>query len=97
MNVITKAGLKKLTGKHPQAEEELLAWLKVAQASDWNSLEDVRVNFRSADMVGTILIFDILHNELRLITVASWRSKRLYIKALLTHREYDRGGWKKWA
>jgi hypothetical protein len=41
-------------------------------------------------MVGMVLIFDILHNDFRLITVASWRSKRVYVKALLTHAEYDR-------
>ena len=34
-----------------------------------------------------VLVFDILHNQLRLITVASWRSKRIYVKALLTHKD----------
>jgi mRNA interferase HigB len=96
VNVISKTGLKKLIAKHPQAEQELLAWYKVARASGWNSLADVRNNFSAADMVGRILIFNILHNELRLITVTSWRSARIYVKALLTHREYDRKEWMKY-
>jgi len=58
---------------------------------------EVWCNFPSADLVGMVLIFDILHNDLRLITVASWRSARIYVKALLTHKEYDRKDWNKWA
>lgn len=97
VNVISKPQLKKLIAKHPQAEEELLAWYRVARSADWRSLADVRGHFPSADLVGMVLIFDILRNELRLITVSSWRSKRIYIKTLLTHKQYDRKEWMKWA
>jgi mRNA interferase HigB len=97
VNVISKPQLKKLIAKHPQAEEELLAWHKVARSADWKSLLDVRGNFPSADLVEMVLIFHIPHNQLRLITVASWRSKRIYLKALLTHRQYDQKEWMKWA
>jgi mRNA interferase HigB len=96
VNVISKRELTRLIGKHPQAAEELRVWFKIARAAQWRSLADVRVNFPSADLVGHVLIFDILHNGLRLITVASWRSQRLYVKALLTHKQYDREEWKKW-
>ena len=95
--MISKPHLIKLVGRHPQAGEELLAWHKVARAADWNSLADVRLNFPTADRVGMVLVFDILRNQLRLITVAAWRSKRIYIKALLTHNQYDRKEWMKWA
>jgi mRNA interferase HigB len=97
VNVISKAHLKQLIAAHPQAEDELLAWNKVARASDWNSLADVRLSFPSADRAGAVVIFNILHNQLRLITVAAWRSKRIYVKALLTHKQYDRKDWMKWA
>lgn len=96
MNVISKAHLRKLIAKRQQAEEQLLAWFKIARAADWASLVDVRQNFPSTDLVGMVLIFDILNDRLRLITVASWRSKRIYVKALLTHKEYDRKEWMRW-
>jgi mRNA interferase HigB len=48
-------------------------------------------------MVGDVLVFDILHNQLRLITATFFRSQRVYVKALLTHKEYDRKEWMKWA
>lgn len=43
-----------------------------------------------------VLIFDVLGNRLRLITVASWRSQRIYVKALLTHKQYEKKEWMKW-
>ena len=97
VNVISKPELNGFVAKHPQAERELLAWHKIARASEWGSLSDVRQNFPSADLVGMVLIFNVLHNQLRLITVVSWRSKRVYLKALLTHKQYDRKEWMKWA
>jgi mRNA interferase HigB len=95
--VISRAGLEDLIGQYPQARRELLAWHKVARAAEWQSLMDVRMHFPSADLVGSILIFNILNNQLRLVTVASWRSQRVYIQALMTHQEYDRKGWMRWA
>jgi len=94
--VISKPGLRRLIKKHPQAENELLAWYKSVRAADWSSMKDVRVAFPSADRVGRVLVFNILHNELRLITVESFRSRRIFIKVLLTHKQYDRQEWAKW-
>jgi hypothetical protein len=51
-----QAGLLKLLKKHPQAEAELIDWYKVARAAAWKSLEDVRVAYSSADMVGAVLV-----------------------------------------
>jgi mRNA-degrading endonuclease HigB of HigAB toxin-antitoxin module len=48
------------------------------------------------DHARLIAIFNILHNDLRLITVAGG-SQRIYVKALLTHKEYDKKEWMKWA
>jgi mRNA interferase HigB len=97
VNVISKPGLMKLLKKYPQAEAQLIDWFKVARAADWMSLADVRRNYPSADLIGAALVFNVLHNDLRLITVASWRSKRIYIKTLMTHKEYMRKEWMKWA
>jgi mRNA interferase HigB len=86
-----------MIAKHPQSEPELMRWYRTTKASRWNSLEDVRASYASADRVGDVLVFDILHNQLRLITATFFRSQRVYVKALLTHKEYDRKEWMKWA
>lgn len=94
---MSKSGLKRMIRQHRQAESELLAWYKAARNAVWNSLADVRSVFPTADLVGRVLIFNILHNELRLIAVAAFGYQRLYLKAWLTHKQYDRKEWMKWA
>jgi mRNA interferase HigB len=56
----------------------------------------------SADQVGDVLIFDILGGRFRLITRVSYGMQRIYIKALLNHKEYGRfkpsrslGAWRR--
>lgn len=48
------------------------------------------------DQVGDVLIFDIMGGSYRLIARVNYPARRLYVKALLTHREYDRKEWMKW-
>lgn len=97
VNVISKRGLMKLANRHRAAVEELAGWYKVAKKAEWTQLEDVRKDFRSADQIGEALVFDIAWNRLRLITTIEYPTKRIFVKALLTHKEYDRKEWMKWA
>lgn len=71
-------------------------WYRVARAAQWRNIDDVHIQYPSADQVGRVLVFDLLHNRYRLIVVAAFQTQRLYVKALLTHKEYDREEWKKW-
>ena len=50
-----------------------------------------------ADQYKSLLIFNVRHNTYRLIVKVDYRAKLLMVKAFLTHKEYDREGWKKWA
>lgn len=52
--------------------------------------------FSSADQVGNVLIFNVMGGNYRLITTVNYERQTIYVKDLLTHRAYDRGGWKKW-
>ena len=67
------------------------------RASEWESLKDVREQYPDADHVGRVLVFNIQGSRYRLIVTEAFRRQRLYVKALLTHKEYDREEWKKWA
>ena len=53
-------------------------------------------NYRSADLVGRLLIFNLLHNRYRLIVRENFRGQALFVKAVLTHAEYDRKEWMRW-
>jgi len=41
--------------------------------------------------------FSTSGNYYRLIVKVDYRAKLLMVKGFLTHKEYTRGGWKKWA
>ncbi len=76
--------------------DELNAWYRVAQASDWRAFTDVRNRFPDVDRFGVVLIFNIRHNRYRLIVRVEFSKRLMFIKALLTHKEYDREEWKQW-
>jgi mRNA interferase HigB len=76
---------------------ELVSWYSVARGASWTCLADVQRQFPAADQVGRVLVFDIRHNRYRLIARADFRKQKLYVKAVLTHKEYDRKEWQKWA
>ena len=77
--------------------EEATSWFKTATAADWGSVQDVRRSFSDADQVGDALVFNIRGNRYRLIATVFYPARTIYLKALLTHKEYDREEWKKWA
>jgi len=95
MNVVAKPNVMK-AGERLGLAAEMDRWYRVAKAAKWQSLEDVRVNFASADKVGKVLIFNVHGNKFRLIAQVNFAAQALYFKALMTHKEYDRGEWKKW-
>jgi mRNA interferase HigB len=96
LNVISKPGLLKLAKKHPETLATLSLWYKAAKKAEWRGLHEVRREYPSADQVGGVLIFDVLGGHYRLIAAANYGRHQLFVKALLTHQEYDRKGWMKW-
>jgi len=97
LNVISSAAIKRYAALHADATEELLRWNKAASHAVWRDVHEVRVHFPNADQYKSLLIFNIRHNHYRLIVKVDYRAKLLMVKEFLTHKEYTRGGWKKWA
>ena len=77
--------------RYPNAETPLSAWYKQVKDADWNRPADVKTAFgTSVDFVGdNRIIFDIGGNKFRLIVRVSYRYKRVLIKFIGTHKEYD--------
>ncbi|MCX7424408.1 MAG: type II toxin-antitoxin system HigB family toxin [Planctomycetia bacterium] len=99
MHVISKKKLREFWEDHPEAEEPLRAWYRIVEKAAWESFADVRATFPSADLVGHLdeghrIVFNIGGNKYRLVVVAFFEFGRVYVRHVLTHAEYDRGGWK---
>ncbi|MGO9404393.1 MAG: type II toxin-antitoxin system HigB family toxin [Terriglobales bacterium] len=94
MHVISRKKLKEAVARHGDLEGPLDAWFRITKKSEWRSLADVRKTFPSADAVGKWTVFNIKGNQFRLITEINYAFGRIYVRDVLTHADYDRGGWK---
>jgi len=92
MQIIAKRTLKKFWTKHNQAESLLRVWYALVHRAEWASPADVKQDFgTTVDFVGdNRVIFDIGGNKYRLVVRISYTFKRVLIKFIGTHQEYDR-------
>jgi mRNA interferase HigB len=101
--VISKRRLREFWEKNPDAKGPLLAWHALARKASWTSLQDVRRSLPTADGVTlncprgvqiSVTVFNIGGNKYRLVTRIDFKWYRVYVKAVLTHKEYDKDKWK---
>jgi mRNA interferase HigB len=94
MHVISRKKLKEAVTRCRDLESPLDAWFRIAKKASWGSLAEVRRTLSSADAVGEWTVFNIKGNQYRLVAEINYVFGRIYIRHVLTHAEYDRGGWK---
>ena len=95
MHIITRRRLLEFGKKHPDAEEPLDRWYRIVKGTDFESFSDLRKTFPSADQVGRLTVFNVGGNKYRLVAYIVYPKKRIYIRHILTHQEYDKGKWRK--
>jgi mRNA interferase HigB len=94
VRIITIRRLREFWEKHEAAERALRAWLVRVEHADWRNFADLRRDFPSADQVRQLTVFDIHGNRYRLIARIEYQKQRVYVRAVLTHAEYDTEKWK---
>jgi mRNA interferase HigB len=94
MHVITRKRLNEFASEHPNAHSALAHWYRLMKANCFGNFAELRQLFPSADQVGSKTVFNIGGNKYRLIASLHYNRKKVYIRAILTHREYDQNNWK---
>jgi mRNA interferase HigB len=94
MQVISKKRLRQFWEKHPASQAPLAEWYKVVRNARWTKFSDVRATYPSADAVGRCIVFNIGGNKYRLIVIVSENWHKVFVRFVLTHREYDEDKWK---
>lgn len=92
--MITRKRLLEFCKKHPDAAEPLDRWYRIVKHSNFESFMDLRKTFPQADQVGRLTVFNVGGNKYRLIAYIVYNRKRIYIRDVLTHPEYDKSKWK---
>jgi mRNA interferase HigB len=93
MWVITEKRLRDFYRKHPNAKTAILSWRRLMKQARFKDFNDLKRVFASADYVEGLTIFDIGGNSYRIIADVVYKKGRVYIKKILTHRDYDK--WNK--
>ena len=81
MHIISRKRLNDFSSKYPETQNALARWYEIAKENNFISFDNLRQFFPSADRVGKLTVFNIGGNK-------------IFIRAVLTHQEYDRGNWK---
>lgn len=95
MHVIAKPALILFWTKYPDAKKPLLVWYQVMEREIFSDFNELRDTFASADYVDGLTVFNIGGNKYRLIASIHYNSRKVYIRNVLTHAEYDREAWKR--
>jgi mRNA interferase HigB len=94
VHVISRKALRDFWERHPESQGPLERWFRIVRQTDFASFAELRRTFPSADLVGDLVVFNIAGNHYRLIASVHINRRKLYIRSVLTHREYDQGRWK---
>ena len=94
MHVITRKRLNEFAEKYPGTENALVDWYSLIKQNDFSNFAELRMIFSSADKVGKLTVFNVGGNKVRLIAAIHYNRKKVYIRAVLTHKEYDAEKWK---
>lgn len=94
MHVITRKRLNEFAEKSPEMRNALAEWYQLMKQNDFDSIAEIREVFPGADKVGKLTVFNIGGNKVRLVAAIHYNRKKIYIRAVLTHKEYDTDKWK---
>ena len=94
MHVISRKRLNEFVEKHPDARDSLARWYRLMTRGNFKSFVELREAFSSADQVGQLTVFNIGGNKVRLIAAIHYNRRKVYVRSVLTHDEYDEQRWK---
>lgn len=89
MRLISNKALREFSARHREADKPLQAWRKLIEANAFNSFSELKGAFNSVDRVGKYFVFDIAGNRYRLVAAIHFNTRTLYVRAVLTHADYD--------
>lgn len=93
MRVIAKRTLREFwesTPKYADAEDPLRAWYREAKQAVWQTLADVKEQYRNASILkNNRTVFNIAGNKYRLVVEINYPAQIIFIRFIGTHQDYD--------
>ena len=95
MHVISKKKLREFWDQYPDSEMPLDSWYRISKKATWQSVAETKTVFPHADAVYDCTVFNIGGNKYRLVVEIKYDRQVIYVKHVLSHKDYDKGTWKK--
>lgn len=94
---MTRKRLSEAIQEHPDAANEIKAWVAIVEGVRWHNFVELRRIFQDAAYINGYVVFNVRRNRYRLITVIHYAKTTIerrtqghvYIRSFLTHKEYD--------
>ena len=94
LRIISERRIGDFGERHSDARSALANWTRAVRAAVWRTQADIRGHFHDSDLVGERTVFNIAKNRYRLIAYINFSARIVYIKEILSHRDYSKGQWK---
>jgi mRNA interferase HigB len=76
------------------AKSPLRSWETAIRSGSWKNPAELKQTFGSVSFVEGRTVFNIGGNKFRSISVVDYGLQTVLITHVLTHQDYDKGGWK---
>jgi mRNA interferase HigB len=91
MHIISFRKLREFFEKDPNSKVALQDWHKSASKADWDNFADIKKTFNSVDSVGNSrFVFNVKGNHYRIVALLLFQIKRVYIRWVGTHKDYEK-------
>ena len=91
MRIVTYKRIAEFTEKHIDSKIALQEWFYKTTKANWKNASDIKKTFNHVDFSGNCrVIFNIKGNQYRLVAIVIFASKKVYIRFIGTHAEYDK-------
>ena len=94
MKLISNKLLREFADLHPIAAQPLQDFRHLLERGSYANFSQLKATFASVDKVGDRYVFNIGGNKYRLIAAIAFQAGLVWVKAVLTHEQYDKGDWK---
>ena|SRR5690606_17079607 len=91
MHLISESIFRDFYRKHPDSKEPIRKFIRTVKKANWKTLSDIKKDYNSADYLGNDrYCFNIKGNDYRVIVLIFFRSSKVYVRFIGTHKEYER-------
>jgi len=91
MHIISFRKLREFFEEDPNSKVALQDWYKIASKAEWDNFSDMKKTFNSVDSVGNSrFVFNVKGNHYRIVALLLFQIKRVYIRWVGTHKDYNK-------